>query len=93
MHDLLFSNALIFDGTGSPPVVGDVAVMHGRIAAIGSNLGASAREVIAADGLALMPGIIDSHTHFDAQITWDPHVRPSPALGVTTAVIDRKSVV
>ena len=87
VHDLLFSNALIFDGTGSPPVVGDVAVMHGRIAAIGSNLGVSAREVIVADGLALMPGIIDSHTHFDAQITWDPHVRPSPALGVTTAVI------
>ena len=87
VHDLLFRNALIFDGTGSPPVVGDVAVMHGRIAAIGSTLGASAREVIAADGLALMPGIIDSHTHFDAQITWDPHVRPSPALGVTTAVI------
>ena len=43
--------------------------------------------MIAADGLALMPGIIDSHTHFDAQITWDPTVRPSPALGVTTAVI------
>ena len=43
--------------------------------------------MIAADGLALMPGIIDSHTHFDAQITWDPTCRPSPALGVTTAVI------
>jgi N-acyl-D-amino-acid deacylase len=43
--------------------------------------------VVEADGLALMPGIIDSHTHFDAQITWDPYVRPSPALGVTTAVI------
>jgi N-acyl-D-aspartate/D-glutamate deacylase len=43
--------------------------------------------VVDAGGLALMPGIIDSHTHFDAQITWDPCVRPSPALGVTTAVI------
>ena len=87
MHDLLFRNALIFDGKGSPPAVGDVAVTNGRIAAIGSNLGVSACEVIPADGLALMPGIIDSHTHFDAQITWDPYVRPSPALGVTTAVI------
>ena len=47
----------------------------------------SATRTIDAAGLALMPGIIDSHTHFDAQITWDPTVRPSPALGVTTAVI------
>ena len=54
---------------------------------MGRALAAPARTVIAADGLALMPGIIDSHTHFDAQITWDPYVRPSPALGVTTAVI------
>ena len=70
-----------------PPAIGDVAVTDGRIAAMGHGPRAPARTVIAADGLALMPGIIDSHTHFDAQITWDPYVRPSPALGVTTAVI------
>ena len=87
MHDLLFERALIFDGTGKAPAMGDVAVANGRITAIGARLDVSAREVIAADGLALMPGIIDSHTHFDAQITWDPRVRPSPALGVTTAVM------
>ena len=87
MHDLLFRNALVFDGTGGDPANIDVAVTAGRISAIGPNLDSAAREVIAADGLALMPGIIDSHTHFDAQITWDPCVRPSPALGVTTAVI------
>jgi len=87
MHDLLFRNALTFDGLGNSPSINDVAITDGRISAIGPALGASAREVIAADDLALMPGIIDSHTHFDAQITWDPYVRPSPALGVTSVVI------
>jgi N-acyl-D-aspartate/D-glutamate deacylase len=83
LHDLLFRNPLIFDGTGAEPVVGDVALENGRIVPPGG----PARETIDAGGLALMPGIIDSHTHFDAQITWDPCVRPSPELGVTTAVI------
>jgi len=86
VHDLVFRNALVLDGSGGPPSIADVAVDHGRIAGVGREAGA-ARRSIAADGLALMPGIIDSHTHFDAQITWDPYVRPSPALGVTTAVI------
>jgi N-acyl-D-aspartate/D-glutamate deacylase len=62
-------------------------VRDGRIRAIGASLPVDATRVIDAGGLALMPGIIDSHTHFDAQLTWDPYVRPSPALGVTTAVI------
>src|SRR5262249_32862725 len=87
VSELLFRNALVFDGSGSPPAVSDVAVEGGRIRSMGRNLSAQAAQSIDADGLALMPGIIDSHTHFDAQITWDPYVRPSPALGVTTAVI------
>ena len=86
MHDLLIRNALLVDGVGLPPVHGDLAVKDGRIAGVGSVDG-SAKETIDADGLALMPGIIDNHTHYDAQITWDPWVSPSPALGVTTAVI------
>jgi N-acyl-D-aspartate/D-glutamate deacylase len=87
MLDLLIRNALVFDGTRADPAVKDVAIGQGKITAAGRRLSESATRVIDADGLALMPGIIDSHTHFDAQITWDPHVRPSPALGVTTAVI------
>jgi N-acyl-D-amino-acid deacylase len=87
MLDLLIKNALVFDGTGTEPAVSDVAIERGKIRATGRRLSESATRVVDADGLALMPGIIDSHTHFDAQITWDPHVRPSPALGVTTAVI------
>ena len=87
MLDLLIRNALVFDGTGTEPAVKDVAIQHGKIRKTGHRLSESATQVVDADGLALMPGIIDSHTHFDAQITWDPYVRPSPALGVTTAVI------
>jgi N-acyl-D-aspartate/D-glutamate deacylase len=85
--DLLIRQALVFDGTGAEPAVRDVLVRGGLIAAVGTDLPAQGAEVVDAAGLALMPGIIDSHTHFDAQVTWDATVRPSPALGVTTAVI------
>ncbi len=87
MDDLLIQGARLYDGTGAEPIRADLAVRGGRIRAIGPSLPVHAKRVIDATGLALMPGIIDSHTHFDAQVTWDPYVRPSPALGVTTAVI------
>ena len=63
-----------------------MAVFQEKIVEIG-NIKAKGKTTIEADGLALMPGIIDNHTHYDAQITWDPRVAPSPSLGVTTAVI------
>ncbi len=85
--DTLIQNALVFDGSGAAPEVKDVGVHEGCIVAIGKNLNFTASHTVNAEGLALMPGIIDSHTHFDAQITWDSQVRPSPALGVTTAII------
>ena len=86
MFDLVIRDAEIFDGAGSAAVRGDLGVTAGRIAAVGGKLGA-AKETVKADGLALAPGIIDGHTHYDAQITWDPFVDPSPALGVTTAIL------
>jgi N-acyl-D-aspartate/D-glutamate deacylase len=85
MNDLVIRNASILDGLGTQPYAADLAVRDGRIADIGKSL--SGKEIVDADGLALMPGIIDNHTHFDAQITWDPMLAPSPALGVTTAII------
>ena len=85
--DTLIQNALVFDGSGAEPAVQDLAVHQGKIVGIGRNLAFTANHCVDASGLALMPGIIDSHTHYDAQITWDARVRPSPALGVTTAVI------
>src|SRR5215469_528207 len=86
MHDLVIKNALVFDGSKAPGRRGAVAVAQGRIAAIGTDVGAGHR-VIDADGLALAPGIIDTHTHYDAQITWDAGVHPSPELGVSTVMI------
>ena len=86
MHDLVIDNARIIDGLGHPAREGDVAVAGGRIAAVGWNLG-TARQRIDAQGLVLAPGIVDIHTHYDAQLTWDPFATPSTALGVTTVVI------
>lgn len=86
MHDLVIRDALILDGLGSIPVRADLAVDDGKISAIGEGVG-EGRETIDAKGLALMPGIIDSHTHYDAQVTWDALCDPSPALGVTTVVM------
>src|SRR5947208_6673302 len=86
MHDLVIDNAVVIDGLGGPARAGGVAVSGGRIAAVGRDLGA-ARERVDARGLALAPGIVDIHTHYDAQLTWDPFATPSTALGVTTVVI------
>jgi N-acyl-D-aspartate/D-glutamate deacylase len=86
MFDLVIRDALLVDGVGSEPCRGDLAVSGALIAQVGRVDGA-ARQVVDADGLALMPGIIDNHTHYDAQITWDPGVSPSPQLGVTTAIL------
>ena len=87
MHDLLIRNAVLVDGTGAPARPGHVAVAAGRIAAIGPEAAGDARQTLDADGLVLAPGIVDTHTHYDAQVTWDPALASSTALGVTTAVI------
>ena len=86
MFDLLIKNAKIIDGTGLPSFTGDIAIEDGIIVDRGNNLG-KAKSIIDAQGLTLVPGFIDSHTHYDAQLTWDPWANPSPKLGVTTVVI------
>ncbi len=86
MHDLVIKNAQICDGLGTPMAPGSLAVSSDRITQIGDTVG-PARQVVDADGLVLAPGIIDTHTHYDAQITWDPMADPSPSHGVTKVVI------
>jgi N-acyl-D-aspartate/D-glutamate deacylase len=86
MIDCQIRGAMVFDGSGSDGVQVNVSINDGRIQAL-DNVERDAKTVVDAQGLALMPGIIDNHTHYDAQVTWDPLVSPSPRLGVTTAVI------
>lgn len=89
MFDLIIRGATVYDGSGRPGRTADVAVRAGRIAEVGNvDKGRdAARETVDAAGLALMPGIVDLHTHYDAQITWDAGLSPSPSLGVTTAIL------
>src|SRR5256885_11952001 len=86
MLDLLVRGASVYDGTGAAPVQADVGVKDGAFAVVGRS-DEPARRTVDAAGLALMPGIIDVHTHYDAQITWDATLSPSVGLGVTTAIM------
>ena len=86
MHDIVIRGGLIVDGTGSDPVVGDLAIDDGMIAAVGE-VEAGGKEEIDAEGLAVTPGFVDIHTHLDAQIGWDPLCLPVSWHGVTTALM------
>jgi N-acyl-D-aspartate/D-glutamate deacylase len=86
MYDLLLRNGRIYDGSGMPSFIADLAIRDGRIVAIG-RINDRANRVLDADGLAVAPGIIDFHTHFDAQIWWDPLASSSNEHGVTTVVM------
>ena len=85
-YDLKQSHATIIDGSGSPAFAGDAGVKAGRVVALGSAPG-EAREPIDAGGRVLCPGFVDIHTHYDAQILWDPLLSVSPWHGVTTVVM------
>ena len=85
MYDLILKGGRIYDGSGLPSFNGDVAIRDGKIAAIG-RINEAAERVLDVDGLAVAPGIIDFHTHFDAQLWWDPLASSSNEHGVTTVV-------
>jgi len=87
MHDLVIRGGSLVDGTGAPPRTADVAVDDGVITAVGHLSDPGAKRTLDADGLIVMPGVVDIHTHYDGQATWDPVLTPSSWHGVTTVVM------
>ena len=84
--DLVITNGMVVDGTGHQRVRTDVAISGGHIAKIGRVSTRDAARVIDATGLVVAPGFIDLHTHYDAQVFWDPYLTTSGWHGVTSVV-------
>src|SRR5687768_4896740 len=91
MHDLVIRGGTVVDGTGAARAAGDLAIDGERITAVGEVEERGKREVDA-DGLLVLPGWVDIHTHYDGQATWDSQLTPSSWHGVTTTVFGNCSV-
>ena len=85
-YDLLITNGLVVDGTGLPRRRADVAIRDGKIAGIGRFDESLADKVMDAQGRIVAPGIVDPHTHYDPQLTFDPYATSSCYHGVTTVL-------
>ena len=87
MFDLIIKGGTVIDGSGSPGVKADVAVTEGKISEIGIIDPNQAEAIVDAENMIVCPGFIDPHTHYDAQLFWDPHATPSSLHGITSVVM------
>src|SRR5712671_2288922 len=85
-YDLLIKNGTVVDGTGAAPRRADVGIANGQIAEIGK-ITEGAKKTIDASDLIVSPGFVDPHTHYDAQICWDPYLTSSSWHGITTVMM------
>ncbi|MFZ9580393.1 MAG: N-acyl-D-amino-acid deacylase family protein [Ilumatobacteraceae bacterium] len=90
MTRIIVSNARLVDGTGAPARMADVVMENGiftDVVPAGTAMKVPGSRVVDADGALVTPGFVDVHTHYDAQVSWDPWLTPSSWHGVTTAVM------
>ena len=87
VYDIVIKDGFIFDGTGAPRVRGDIGITEGHVSAIGRVDSKNAKKVIDAAGMHVAPGFVDLHTHYDAQIFWDPYCTLSGWHGITSVAI------
>ena len=86
-YDVILRGGMIVDGTRLPRYRADIGIKNGHIAKIGRLPAHEATKTIDATGLIVAPGFVDLHTHYDAQVYWDPYCSISGWHGVTSAVI------
>jgi N-acyl-D-amino-acid deacylase len=86
-YDIIIKGGTVVDGTRTPRYVSDIAIKDGKIAQIGGLKGKTAERVLDAAGRIVAPGFVDLHTHYDAQIFWDPYCTLSGWHGVTSVAL------
>ncbi len=87
MSEILIKNGTVVDGTGAPAFAADVRIRDGLIAEVGTDLSPNGERIVDASGCYVTPGFIESHTHYDASMWWQPDLDPLPGYGATTMVL------